>query len=313
MYNDNDIYIVDTHKWKKNPFRLFFCCIKAFRKYDNIIFLTAHNGVKIFVPLFAFLNKIYKKNTIYAVVGGWLATILEKKKRLLKKIKSINYVLVETNGLKKKLTDLGLNNVSILLNFKDIKVIDKKELSFKYKNNYKLCTFSRVMEEKGISDAIESVSKVNKEIGKTAFKLDIYGPVEDNYKDRLNSLLEENKEYVSYCGIANSNESVKIVSKYDLLLFPTRFKTEGLPGTIIDAFASGIPVIYSNWDYCDEFLTDNYNGVKFEMENVDDLSKVLLNFYNKEYDIEKIKQNCLESAKMYEKNNAIKALIDCLR
>lgn len=313
MYNNNNLFLVDTYKWKKRPIRLVINCIKAIKSYDNVVILPAHNGVKIFVPMFAFLNKIYKKNIIYVVVGGWLADLIHNNKILICLLKKINYILVETNGLKKKLNNLKIDNVKVMLNFKDINVLTKNEISFSYKEHYKLCTFSRVMEKKGISDAINAIACINEQYQKTIYKLDIYGPIEENYKEKFNILLNKYKKYVTYKGVVESSKSVEVIRKYDLLLFPTRFKTEGLPGTTIDAFSSGIPTVYSSWDYCDEFYKDKYNGIKFEMGNIENLKKILDNFYNRKYDVNKMKRNCIESAKKYDSSNAIRILIDCLR
>lgn len=312
-YDEGNLYLVDTYKWKNKPFRLLYSCIKAIKKYDNIIILPAHNGIKIFVPLFVFLNKIYHKNLIYVVIGGWLYDVLKCRSGLIKNIRKFNCILVETRGLKDKLIDLGIDNVDVMLNFKDIKVLSKKEISFLYKDNYSLCTFSRVMKEKGISDAIHAVVMINEKYKKEIFKLDVYGPIDDNYKEEFDDLLDKYGKIVCYKGVVDSLQSVTILKQYDLLLFPTRFKTEGLPGTIIDAFSSGVPSIYSSWDYCDEFYDDNYNGIKFEIGNVDSLVKVLDNFYNRKYDIKKMKENCLESAKKYDSSSAIKVLIKYLR
>lgn len=312
-YYENQIFIVDTYKWKKNPIRLFLNCKRAIKNCDNVIFLPAKNGVKVFTPLLTKLNKNKKRNLIYAVIGGWLPDLLNQNPKLVNACQKLSYILVETKGMLKSLEKQGLDNCKILLNFKNINVLDKERISFNYKSAYKLCTFSRVMFEKGITDAIEAVKSVNEFYGKEVFSIDIYGPIDSNYTDEFNKLVEDNKRSVKYKGVVDSYKSVEVVSKYDLLLFPTRFSTEGLPGTIIDAFSAGIPVIYSDWNYCDEFFKNEYNGIKFKMGNVDDLVKVLKGIYDKKYDIKTMKYNCLESAKKYESDNAIKVLLDCLR
>lgn len=43
-----------------------------------------------------------------------------------------------------------------------------------------LCTFSRVMKEKGIEDAVNAVKSVNKYFGRVVYTLDIYGQVDSN-------------------------------------------------------------------------------------------------------------------------------------
>ena len=37
----------------------------------------------------------------------------------------------------------------------------------------------------------------------------------------------------------DSEKTVKTLENYYLLLFPTKFRTEGIPGTIIDALSAG--------------------------------------------------------------------------
>jgi len=308
----NQVFRVDTYNWKKHPIRLFNNCYKLIKNCDNVIFLTAKNGVKVFVPLLTFFNKKKKKNIMYVVIGGWLPEVLKGKDSLIAAAKKITHIFVETNGMLKELNRLGLHNTEILLNFKKINPIKKEDLDSSYKKSYKTCTFSRVMKEKGISDAIFAIKMANEKCD-SSFSLDIYGPVDEKYQDEFDQLVSENSKYVKYCGVVESSQSVEIVKKYDLLLFPTRFDTEGLPGTIIDAFASGVPVVYSNWRYCNEFFQDEYNGIKFEMGNVESLENVLINFYNKKYDIRKLKNNCLDSAKKYDPDVAIKDLTKYLR
>ena len=44
------------------------------------------------------------------------------------------------------------------------------------------------MKEKGVEDAIEAVKGVNKAIGKEGYTLDIYGQVDEKYKERFEEL-----------------------------------------------------------------------------------------------------------------------------
>ena len=168
------------------------------------------------------------------------------------------------------------------------------------------------MKKKGITDAILAIKEANKQ-KEGSFYLDIYGPIDNEYENEFYDVLEDNKKYVKYCGVIDSFKSVETIKKYDLLLFPTRFDTEGLPGTIIDAFSSAVPTIYSDWKYCNEFFVDKENGIKFKMGDVSDLSNILINYYNKEYNLKQLKNNCLSSAEKYKPEEAIKSLIEILR
>lgn len=53
----------------------------------------------------------------------------------------------------------------------------------------RVCTFSRVMKEKGIGDAITAVCSVNSILGFNAFRLDIYGKVDGDQVEWFDSLI----------------------------------------------------------------------------------------------------------------------------
>ena len=153
IYGENEINIVDTYNYKKHPIRLLKNCINAIKKSDNVIILPAKNGVKVFVPLFVKLNKKYNKNIIYAVVGGWLPDVLGEHQKLLNSACDLNCVLVETGGMKKRLNELGLNNVDILLNFKNISVLEKLPVGLRHCAEV-FHTLAKVLKDKGYSTAV---------------------------------------------------------------------------------------------------------------------------------------------------------------
>src|SRR5699024_8891823 len=99
---------------------------------------------------------------------------------------------------------------------------------------YNLCTFSRVTTLKGIKEAIEIVVKINENNNKTIYTLDIYGQVDKNFEEEFNTLMKNTPETIQYKGIISDN-ATEILEKYFLLLFPTKYYDEGVPGTIIDA------------------------------------------------------------------------------
>jgi len=63
--------------------------------------------------------------------------------------------------------------------------VDINELQDTHALPYKLCTFSRVLKEKGIEDAINAVIKVNTDCGREVCTLDIYGQIDENTKMRF--------------------------------------------------------------------------------------------------------------------------------
>lgn len=294
-----DVNIVDTHGWKKNPFKLFLDCYFLIRNCENIIILPAQNGISVFVPLFLFLNKIYKRKLHYVVIGGWLPNLLSEKQKLKNQVSKLDGVYAETTSMIKSLQQIGLNNVQKLVNFKRLNILSKNELCFSNGKPLKLCTFSRVMKEKGIEDAIKVVKNINTLRGEVKLTLDIYGQIEEDYKERFEELQHSFPDYISYKGSVDFDKSVEILKGYFVLLFPTHFKTEGIPGTIIDAYAAGIPVIASKWNSADEVITEGVTGHIYNFMHLSELELLLNSALDAPENMENMKENCLKRAEEF--------------
>ena len=92
-----------------------------------------------------------------------------------------------------------------------------------------------------------------------------------------------------------SYNSYKTLSDYDLHVFPTRFP-EGIPGTLIDCFISGIPTLSSSFPRASDLLCDNDSYI-FKQFDCDDLIRKLLYIYNHQEELS------LKRIKSYEKRS----------
>lgn len=303
-YGKEKIYILDTSNWKKHPIKLLLACINVSKKSSDIVILPAHKGIKIFIPLFVRLKKKYSFKLHYITIGSWLYDISNKKLR--EKMKNINFIYVENNKLKNKFEKIGFKNIYILKNFKNLDIIDRAK---KYNNDSKLkmCIFSRIEKEKGILDAIE-VTKKLVDNNYNVF-LDIYGPVKDIFNEEFNLALKNCKQ-VNYKGIVDNKKSINIVRNYDILLFPTRYMTEGIPGTILDAYFAGIPVISSIWENFDDIVINNQTGIGYEFMNNEELYKKIIYILDNKDLLNNMSENCLKFARNYTPEKALKILFD---
>lgn len=304
---------VDTHKWRSNPIALLFKCFLLLKNCKNVILMPAQNGVNILVPLFLLLNKIFRKKLHYVVIGGWLPELLEKNKLLRNMICKIDVVYVETYYALKSLSKLGLINVKHLPNLKRLKIVSNDALICSEEEPYKLCTFSRVMKEKGIEDAIIAVNNINKGMGRVVYMLHIYGPIDTNYQLRFNELRKEFPEHIEYKGVVNYTDSVDVLKRYFLLIFPTHYKTEGMPGSIIDAYAAGVPVVTSKWNSACEFIEHRNTGFIYNSMSEIELEEMLVSILKNPKQIAKMKNNCLVKANRYSPQVVIGELIKNFR
>ena len=191
--------------------------------------------------------------------------------------------------MKIQLQNLGLKNVEKMNNFR---YIEPFQNNYKTNNCIKFVFWARVIPKKGIEDAIKVINLINKNT-KNIVSLDIYGQCEHEYLNKLRKLFND---HIIYHGPITPNgvREYEELSKYDILLFPTLFYEEGLPGTIIDAYIASLAVIASEWKYSREYICDGENGYIFKFGDFDD-------FYNKTLkilDYDKISKFKLKSKKI---------------
>ena len=229
------IMTVDTTGWKKNPLKLFMGLVKMVASCSNIIMLPAQKSVKVFIPLSEAVNRFYHHKLFYSVVGGWLPGYIKTKPRLKKRAQLLDKIYVETISMKEALEADSFTNVEVIPNFKNIIPVRECDLSFVIHRPLRICTFSRIMKEKGTEDIVRAVQEINEQYGKTVLELDIIGKIDDGYRDRFKQLVDTFPDYISYKGMVEPYESVETVREYAALVFPTHYRTEGVPGTIIDA------------------------------------------------------------------------------
>lgn len=309
-FGENQIIKIDTHGGMKVLPKIIVQMIGAFKHSENVIIFPAHNGVKIFVPLCNILNTIFKKKVHYIVIGGWLPALLTRRMFLRKSLMHFNGIYVETNTMQNALIKLGFDNVFILKNFKDIKILSKDELQMTYDRPYKICTFSRVMREKGIEDIVNAVIAIN-EKNEDVYHLDIYGQIDKEQETWFEELRESFPSYISYKGMVPFDKSVDMLKQYFLLVFPTRFYTEGIPGTILDAYAAGVPVLASRWESFSDVI-DERTGIGYKFGNVIELRNVLEKINCKPQVIIEKKGKCIERAKEYLPSTSLCCLLDKL-
>ena len=200
----------------------------------------------------------------------------------------------------------GLKNVYILSNPKRLNTRKASDISINTNKHVSVCVFSRISEDKGIEDAISAVKMLNDKLGGQFISLDIYGMILPVYKERFLEVLEENKTFVKYRGIADYNKTVETLSLYFALLFPTFFHGEGFPGSIVDSFNTGLPIIASDWLYNKDVITHEVNGLLVPARNPSALSLALERLYNDRELAYKIAKNNLEEAEKYKPDLVLK-------
>lgn len=312
IFGENNVVVADTYGGIKSLPKCLLALFMMLRYCENIIILPAHNSVKVFPAFLTAFNRLFKKKIHYIVIGGWLPFLVQNNSRLAKILKRLDYIYVETSTMKKQLELLEFSNVVLMYNFKKLRITDLNTIGSIYEHPFRLCVFSRIMEKKGIEDIINVIKEINIEQREIIYSLDIYGPIDSEYVKRFSEIREVFPDYVKYLGVVDSLESVEVLKDYFALVFPTLFYTEGIPGTIIDAYAAGLPVISSKWESFNDLIIENQTGIGYSFGDTKDLKKQLLKIMINPDEFISMKRNCILKARDYMPDVALKPLVERL-
>jgi len=310
VLGSDQIVIFDTHGGKKTLAKAPFQVLAALKNSANVVILPAKNGLRIYGPLLAGFRKLFGIRKLhYVVIGGWLPQFLETRTWLAKALMGFDCIYVETHTMKAALEQQGFSNIYVTPNCKDLKILAEPELVYPASEPYRLCTFSRVMREKGIEDAIEAVKTVNEAFGRQVFSLDIYGQIDANQTEWFENLQKEFPEFIRYGGMVPFDKSVDVLKEYFALVFPTYYEGEGFAGTLIDAFSAGVPVIASDWKYNPEIVGEQV-GFLHPTRDRKAFGDVLAQIAGNPELVLSKKKACLKEAEKYRIDQALRVLVD---
>ena len=304
------IYCVDTYDNKVNKFRLLLKSLICILSCKTIIILLSGNGMRIYFPMMYYAKKFLKRNVYHDVIGGSLALSVTNNPKYKKYLNSFNENWVEFQKMKKEMEEVGVLNCRVIPNFKHLNV-KKAHLTIPEEKKSCFCMFSRVVEEKGITDAIIAIDQYNREHNADA-SLEIWGPVDDKYSEKFALFLEKYKSCVTYRGTVSYNKSIEVLTDHLALLFPTYWPGEGFPGTIVDAFAAGLPVIASEWKANSELIENFKTGLVYPNDSTKTLYESIEWAMNHQDKMSQMRLNCIENATEYITDKWIPFIIDVI-
>ena len=306
---DWNIQKIDTYWKNKRPVKLLASTIGALICKKDVIVLLSGNGMKMLFPILSFFARFWHVRVFHDVIGGNLDKYVVKIPKFKGYLRSFHVNWVETETLRKRLSESEIDNCEVIPNFKRLNIIDEKNAVVPRNEPYAFCTFSRVMKEKGIESAIEAIEKINRAHGRTVCRLDIYGVADPSYKERFEQVLEKSTDAIHYCGVVPYSKSVEVIAKYYALLFPTFWDGEGFPGTIVDAFFFFLLVIASDWNSNGEIIDDGKNGLLYPGKIAESLDEAIAYLIDRSDRMIDIKKQCILDAEKYQPDEYIKQIV----
>ena len=317
---EGDVSFIDTLTVRKKPWIMFKMLWEMLR-CKKLVIVPCTNNLDLIFPFAYYLSKLFSFEIIHICIGGWQVEyflgstikvqdgeMLSGNKRnynkprwtphplQMKLNKKIKVIMPEMITEVKELEDLGFNNVEFFPNFRLANPISMISFNLDDTSELRLVFMARIMKMKGYETVFDFADYARKNNMKV--RIDFYGQINSDEEKYFISLVKAH-ENTSYCGYLAPDEITKVLMNYDMMMLPTRFYTESLPGTVLDSFIAGIPIIATNWKYAKEFIEDGKTGfiVPFEDSQSEFNRKLTIVYHDRE------KLKCM---KEYASNEAIK-------
>lgn len=289
------VYTFDAKGVKHKPWKIIKLVWQCLR----------HRGIKIFVsaspsvgePLVKLMWMLGCTNIYYWMVGGTFHNKIkngEWKKSFYQKMKC---VIVQSPRMLDSLRSQGFSNVYYVSNSKRINYLP--DISSRNNPIMRFVFLSRINPTKGCGEIIESVKQLNELGYQDRFSVDFYGAIDLVYPE-FPELIKgiNNTKYNGFLDLTH-DDGYDLLSKYDMMLFPTYWDGEGFPGVIIDSYIAGVPVLASDWSLNCDYVSEK-TGIIIPHHNQSRLFEEMKKVIENQYDLKLMSQNSQSLAMQYD-------------
>lgn len=297
---------IDTQDVKRAPW-LFIPMLYHLITCKILFILPCRNNLTYFFPFVYVLSVVYRFDIVCICIGGRQVEyfngqglfkphklqlhLCKKIKAFLPQMESVNSALIE---------HFKFNNTAVFPNFRKFKDISVEPHSG---DELKIVFMARIRKDKGYPAVFSLAEFIRKE--RINATITFYGSIDPQDKDVFQSLIRLNNDIVFYRGVLNPECIQETLSQYDVMVLPTSYYTEGFPGTVLDAFIAGIPVIVTEWEYSHEFVDEGKTGFIVPFENgQDQMNEKVKLLYTNRVLLNEMKINAKAEREKYSEDSA---------
>lgn len=147
------------------------------------------------------------------------------------------------------------------------------------RNKNRFVIVSRIREDKGFNEFFRAAKNVKEKYPESEFHV-VGWYEDDDYKRIIDSLVSD--RIIIYHGKKDQTEVHQIIKECHCLVHPSYH--EGMANVILEASASGRPVIASDIHGCIEGIEDGITGFTFKVKNAKDLESCMKKFIQLPYE-----------------------------
>jgi len=262
-----------ARKWPERG-NLFFECLRLLKDYisffNNVIVKniqivhinTSLASRSVFRDLiFAIYAKILRKKCI-VFFHGWsneAEELMKYKYKWLFKLylKKTDALITLSQKSKNTLKSMGYKkNIYLETTLVDDKLLNEFIINKKLQKSYNIITIlflARIEKEKGIFDTIEACDLLIQQGYSIRLLIAGSGRAEKEVLEKI-----KNKESIEFLGYVSGKDKSKTYIESDLYVLPSY--TEGMPITVLEAMAFGLPVIVTPVGGLKDIIKEGVNG-----------------------------------------------------
>jgi glycosyltransferase involved in cell wall biosynthesis len=271
-----NFHVIDTNKL--NYFNHAYAYISIiiqlfyhFKSYRHISLHSSKDYIILGLPI-VFIGIFFGKSTSLRKFGGEGLDIYTDATGIKKKILYFIYT---------KMSFLFFEMKSLVAYFSEINPrtfwfpnVRRRELIPSLPKHFskRFVFIGHIKHPKGVDEFLEASNHFD-----DSYTFDMFGPIEESKytKDYFN------KYKANYKGSLRSNEVLKKLDSYDVLILPS-YK-EGYPGIILEAYSLGLPIISTTLPGIKEITENNHTGFLIPLRNVEKLISAIKAFNDSNY------------------------------
>jgi colanic acid/amylovoran biosynthesis glycosyltransferase len=214
------------------------------------------------------LIRAWLKPTIVSFHGADVLVDMHKpayRSATIEMLSAVKRVLVRSESLRKALVDLGANSnkIDIVRTGIPLEEFPFRARDFPENGEWRFVQACRLIEKKGLPTALRAFTKFAARYPRSTITIAGEGPQLDELKQLAHELKIDNQ--VSFTGFVSQKEVRNVFYASHIFLHPSETgrdgNQEGIPNSMLEAMASGLPVFATNHGGIPEAIETGVSGV----------------------------------------------------